>query len=152
MGTVFHMITSAAFIANVFMGSHHNEYRYHWGDTLPEQFRDFGLFVMSTTWDKVEKVGNPILNIAFYGDHSLYHFFSSVDQAKLRPLWPIFKQTAIEFGLEHHFTQGLEVTFWMIAQFTRSESREFGRDDLWPGRNADFELTKVLFTQKAFGE
>lgn len=99
--------------------THHHPSVYHAGDH-PYPSADFGLRQMDSTRD-VDKGPGLFWLVTTLGDHLLHHLFPTVDQSKLRLLYPVFRETCEEFGVNYQFEDQWEMFKGLHKQIVRTE-------------------------------
>jgi fatty acid desaturase len=82
--------------------------------------RDWGLGQLDATRDRADYGSTPILVLSRYGDHALHHLFPTVDHCRLRALYPVFRETLAEFGIEYRFTTAWELFKGSFRQMART--------------------------------
>lgn len=77
-------------------GAHHPPDNYHEGDSLSED-RDWGLYQLRTITDRSDIKSQHFWSLTHFGDHTLHHFFPTMDHGVLPQLYPIVLKTLEEF-------------------------------------------------------
>ncbi|KAL3272610.1 hypothetical protein HHI36_014078 [Cryptolaemus montrouzieri] len=106
-------------VVGVNAGHHHPEL-FHDGDaTRPKEEMDFGIFQIDAVADRTEITGSALLVITHFGDHALHHLFPTIDHGKLKFLYPVFKKTCEEFGIEWRCESQFEMIKGQYLQLRR---------------------------------
>lgn len=92
-------------------GHHHNKV-FHDGDDLKSL--DFGIYQLVSVVEKTEGKRSPFMTLMSYGNHTLHHFFPTLDNAVLPQLDGILMETCLEFEIELK-----KLPFWkiLVGQF-----------------------------------
>ncbi|KAK9887943.1 hypothetical protein WA026_000243 [Henosepilachna vigintioctopunctata] len=103
-----------------FNAAHHHPDIFHDGDTIrPKEEMDFGVFQLDTVTDRKDINRSPLLVLTHFGDHALHHLFPTIDHGLLPFLYPVFKETCEEFGLEWRCTSQMDLIKGQFLQLTR---------------------------------
>lgn len=70
--------------------------------------------------DRADHGRSHALVLMFFGDHALHHLFPTVDHCRLSALYPVFKETLAEFGVEYHFSSTAELIVGAVRQLART--------------------------------
>lgn len=60
---------------------------------------DWGIAELDAVIDRYDITGSHWLVLTNFGDHALHHLFPTLDHGVLDQLYPVFKETMEEFGL-----------------------------------------------------
>ena len=120
---IFHGAAGYWLAFTTLISTHHSPTVYHGGDH-PDPNTDWGIRQLDTTRDVDYKSGED--GIMFWqattlGDHLMHHLFPTVDHSKLHLLYPTFRQTCREFGVEYKFESGKDMFVGMHQQLARTE-------------------------------
>ena len=88
---------------------------------------DWGLQQLDAVVDRNEIMGNRFFGLILYGEHTLHHFFPTVDFCHLQDLTPIFHETLKEFGIELNQKPIFEVVSGTFFQLARSKPQQISR-------------------------
>lgn len=83
--------------------------------------RDWGLFTLDATRDRVEIHGTPYLVLITFGDHTIHHLFPTLDHSHLHSLYPVLAETCKEFGIDFKLTTTWEMIKGQFQQLMRTE-------------------------------
>lgn len=83
--------------------------------------RDWGLFTLDATRDRVEVQGSLFLILTTFGDHTLHHLFPAIDHAHLHGLYPILESTCKEFGIDYKLTTTWDLITGQYKQLLRNK-------------------------------
>ncbi|XP_054290732.1 cytochrome b5-related protein-like isoform X2 [Macrosteles quadrilineatus] len=100
--------------------AHHHPDIFHYGDK-PNKDRDWGIFSLAATRDRIEVYGSPNLVLLTFGDHCLHHLFPTIDHVHLHSLYPILEQTCKEFGIKFKMMTTLDLLLGQFRQLMRRE-------------------------------
>ncbi|KAI9014324.1 hypothetical protein DFJ74DRAFT_682127 [Hyaloraphidium curvatum] len=133
-------VHSAWIAATGLLVGHYSDDTWRQGEERPgmEEIRDFGLFQLETSGDRVELYA-PTTDLMLpavlstFGDHTLHHLFPTVDHGYHRHLYPVLAQTCNEFGVRFEFRRWSEMLTGAVAQMRRTEKLESRRRVGWDG-------------------
>lgn len=84
--------------------------------------RDWGLGQLDAVRDRADHGDSPYLVLTQYGDHALHHLFPTVDHCRLPALYPVFRETLAEFGVDYRFTTTWELVKGAFRQLGRTHT------------------------------
>lgn len=76
---------------------------------------------MDAVMDRHDINGSHLLVLTNFGDHALHHLFPTIDHGLLEYLYPVFKKTCDQFGLDIRIKSQLELIRGQFKQLARIE-------------------------------
>lgn len=77
---------------------------------------DWGVFQLDAVLDRKDITGSHFLVLTNFGDHALHHLFPTIDHGLLEHLYPVFKKTCKQFGVEWRASSQIESTKGQFLQ------------------------------------
>lgn len=91
--------------------------------------RDWGLHQYDAVYDRNEIFGNRFFGMIMFGEHTLHHFFPTLDFCYLQELIPIYEETLKEFEIDGMNNKPILKTFvGTFKQLTRNEPHTFVKE------------------------
>lgn len=115
------ILTSSFFFGLIGLnaGHHHNNV-FHDGDEL--RSLDFGIYQLASVVEKSEGKNYPFMTLMTYGNHTLHHFFPTVDNAVLPQLDDLLIETCLEFKIELEELPFLKLLVGHFKQLARKNT------------------------------
>lgn len=110
---------------------HHTPETLHEGDELHSNL-DFGIFQLDTVVDRKDVKTSQFLVLTHLGEHTLHHFFPTLDHGLLPQLNEVFMKTCREFDTElrefswYHLLVGHHQQLARIKTLSVNERKNFG--------------------------
>lgn len=82
----------------------------------PPSELDWGVHQVDTVINSTTTTGNQFVVLTNFGDHCLHHLFPTIDQGKLKYLYPIFFETCKEFGMELQYKTSPRLVLGLLKQ------------------------------------
>lgn len=86
----------------------------------PKKELDWGVHQVDTIIGSTTTTGNQFVVLTSFGDHALHHLFPTIDQGKLRYLYPVFLSTMKQFGVELKHKSSPELVWGLLKQLMRN--------------------------------
>lgn len=109
--------------------AHHHPDIFHDGDEpRSKDGMDWGIYQVDAVMDRKDITGSHFLVLTNFGDHALHHLFPTIDHGQLEYLYPVFKKTCKQFGIEWQFKSQIELIkgqFQQLAKVEPSKAKKY---------------------------
>lgn len=111
-------IGSLQFAAVGINAAHQRPDIFHDGDAPRGAKIDWGINQLDTVMDRHDINWSHFLSLTNFGDHALHHLFPTIDQGKLKYLYPVFEETCRKFDVDFRMSSQLDMIKHQFLQLS----------------------------------